>query len=446
LISFANFAPDRSHFDLKASDRIVNVIPQAASYGPFPSHSPLTPPLPEPPYGAFLAKDSLGNFHTFAASTGHIYRLDPMQAIDLIGGTTFDDLAPDAPRVMHLGVIGDFLFTGQTQDNVREVRWPGLNDETFWKVRQRSADVQPFPDGGKVQAICGFERGGLVFQEACIREMTLALDTPLIFTARKSVQDHGTVAPKSVVNAGSGGVFYLAQDGFYRYGAPPTPIGSEVVDGFFFDNVDPAYLYEVQGAVDPARKIVYWRWKSTAHQSEDTTDRVLAYHYGLNRWFPIEVELSWLMTAVSPGYTLEGLDSLGYTLETLPYSLDSRAWAGSQPLIAAFDSQFRLGIFAGTPMDAVLQTAEAELSKGKRTVVTGFRVVGDAATSTGRVGGKDTHAAPLDWGQPQTAGVTGIVPARKSARLHRFEVAIPGGQDWAHVHGLEPEARTEGRR
>ena len=145
-----------------------------------------------------------------------------------------------------------------------------------------------------------------------------------------------------------------------------------------------------------------------------------------------------LIDATTPGYTLDGLSILGLGLDQLPFALDSRAWTGSTPLIAAFDNDMRLGYFAGPPMQAKIQTVDSQLVAGKRSMITGFRPLADAAAITGRTATKETPGGDQRWRSEVPVNRTGLVPQITSGMFHRFEVTIPP-QRWSNTHGVYPE-------
>lgn len=485
MIPFAEFAPDKSVFDPSACNVLQNVLPQAQSFGPFPQFVPLTTALPARPQGAFLASEEAGQFTLFAGTETHLYKLnpgtlgwddisgstygtvdsanwsfqqfgtwviatngtDPVQYYDLAAPTVFADLSVSAPTALFSGVIGDFIMLLNTSLGNKTIQWSGLNQPQFWIPRQQSSDFQPFPDGGEIMGFSGFEKGGVIFHENCIREGALALDTSLIMTFRKTVENHGCVAPKSIVTTGAG-IFYLSQDGFYRYGAPPTPIGNERVDRFFINDIATEETYNVYGSEDPVRKIVYWAYRSRANTTARSYDKVIVYNYGTDKWSMLlpGTYLTGLIEATTPGYTLDSLDSLGIPLDDLPYSLDSRAWAGGSPTLAAFDTSFRLGFFSGSPLEAKLQTGTVALSQLGRTAVTGFRPLTDAESMSGRVAVRDRAGQADTWKLPAVGNRTGLIPSRASGRYHRFELTIPAGQTWEHVHGIDPVGIVEGQQ
>lgn len=486
MIPFADFAPDRSAFDPKACDILENCLPKANSYGPFPSFVALSLALSERPQGACLAFvgngsyllfvgtatklwkfnsatlgwtdiSKVGGYSTPSTETWHFTQfgntliatngVDPVQSIDVTTAVIFADLAASAPRARFVTSVGDFVMLSNLSTDRRMTQWSGLNQPTFWTPRQRSSDFQSFPSGSDIMNVVGGMTGALVLQNDSIWECALALDSPLVMTFKQAVSNHGCAAPRSAVQT-SQGVFYLSDDGFYKYGAPPIPIGNERVDQYFLDSISRTNIYNVYGSEDPSRKVVYWAYRSTANTLANSYDKVLCYHYALDKWSLLTPQtlMTGLVAAATPGYTLDSLDSLGLTVDTLPYSLDSRAWSGGTPTLAAFDSSYKLGFFTGSPLAARIQTGDVELTRGRRTYVSGFRVLGDAPTISGLVAVKDHAGQARVWKPSATNNRTGLIPARASGRFHRFELNMAAGVVWDDIHGVDPEARPEGQQ
>lgn len=486
MIPFASFEPDRSDFDPNVTDNVLNVMPTPSGYAPFPDKAVVSSALPGVCRGAFLARTSAGVYQTFAFTETKAYifngitdawddvskaattyavpsegswsvvqfgdyviatnGVDQPQFYNLASPGTFDNLAGSPPAGTVCAVVGDFLAMGGTDDyGPRSVAWSGINNSEYWTPGNRGSDYQIFPEGGEVLGIAGFERGAVVFQDNVIREMTVNLSSPFIFTFTKTDETRTIVAPRSIVRAG-GGIFFLTLEGFFRYGQPSQPIGNERIDRFFQSDVDFDYIWQTQGAADPINKVVYWRYKSVDGGSATATDRVLIYNYVLDKWSIANVDLTWIFPSTTPGETLESLDALGFTLDNFPTPFDSRLFAGGTPLIGGFDTDNKLVFFSGNPLEATLQTGDQSLAFPRRAFVNGFRPITDAPTVYGRVATKDRHGGSRVWGNEALVQSTGLIPARANGRLHRFEVRVPAGTEWSHMHGIEPQATPGGNR
>ena len=477
LIPFAQFGPDRSTFDVQFCDVIENCLPLQGGYGPFPSFTAFSQPLPEKPMGSYLAYVVNGAYRLFVGTQTKLYMFDidtlgwldksrpggyngasgvrwsmcqygdmllctngadEPQWIDLNTVTQFANM-PNAPKALVVSSVGDFVFFSHLASNQRMVQWSGLNQPFFYTPRERSSDFQAFPDGGEIMGCAAGPDGIVIFAAESLREGALSLETPLVFQFKQTVPNHGCLAPRSIVASGAG-IFYFSDDGFYKYGKPPQPIGVERIDRWFLENIQNSDIYDVYGGEDPNRKIVYWAFRSIDNQISGTYDKVLLYHYGIDQWSLLipGVILTGLIDATTPGYSLDGLNALGLGLDQLPFSLDSRAWTGSTPLIAAFDNNRRLGYFAGPPMQARIQTVDSQLVAGKRSMITGFRPLVDAASVNGRTATKETPGGEPRWRSEVPVNRTGLVPQITSGMFHRFEVTIPS-QRWSNTHGVYPE-------
>jgi hypothetical protein len=353
-----------------------------------------------------------------------------------------------------MSAVGDFLVIGEIASNPRLLRWSGINDTEHWTIRQRLSGQQEFPDGHDIMAVIGFERGGLIFQRNAVREMIPAYDTPLVFRFQKTEENRGAVAPTAIMGSGRD-VFYLADDGFYAYGQPSRNIGAQRVNQFFVDDSQASLIKDVQGAIDPVSHTVWWRYSSNANASDTTTDKMIGYNWELDRWTIVEIELSWVFTALSAGYTLEQLDNFSASLDALEFSLDSAAWKAGAPLLGAFNGDYKFGFFAGDPMEALLQTGDVHIptaigvagADDRRTFVRGFQPICDASTITGRVAKKARAGVARTWDDSQTVNTTtGVIPARNEGLFHRFEITVAADQDWTFVHGIQPDVTMGGKR
>src|SRR3990167_340647 len=275
-------------------------------YAPFPKIAAVSAALAAQPRGAIMARDDSGDQHIFVGTVTKLYKYNSSTlsfddvstaattyalptgeswsftqfGLDVIttnkvdgpyvwtlgSSSEFAALGGSPPLARVIGTVGDFVFLGETSTQSRQLRWSGVNNDAFWTVRQRLSDYQIFPDGQPITGIVGFERGGLVFQRRAIREIIPALQSDTIFEFRKTVEEHGCVAPSSLINA-RGNIFYLSEAGFYRYGNPPIPIGHNRVNDYFFSDINVGDTLLVQGVADPRWNRVYWRYRSSSHGS-----------------------------------------------------------------------------------------------------------------------------------------------------------------------------------
>jgi len=489
-LPFAQYAPDRAALDPAASDAIKNVIPTSNGYAPLLSPSPYSEALSDVCRGAILVVKADGTFNLFAGTLTGLYQLsgstawtdvsgpsapynlavgytwsfvqfgpyviatnisDPQQIFNLASSTDFADTAGSPPQARYVWTESGYVGIGQLVDNERRIMRSGLEDAEFWTVGQKGCTYQDLPDGGWVQGAVGSETGAFVFSQTNIRQLVNQPGLEIGFTLAVYETARGAVASNSIVRAGQT-IAFLCEDGFYILGQPSTPIGAERVDRTFLADIDLDYLDQVQGVSDPVRKMFWWRYKSISGGTDNYTDKLIGYNWMLDRWTYAEVNLEWLISMATVGYTLEELDTvLGFTnIDTMTTSLDSRIWKGGRPAFAGFDTDHKLGFFEGDAMEALLETSTMLLGgEGRRGYVSGFRPVGDVSGAYGQIATAETIGGALAWGSEAAQGTTGLVPVRASGRAQRLRLRIPAATSWSDILGLEvpPESvKQAGRR
>src|SRR5690606_23052065 len=132
-------------------------------------------------------------------------------------------------------------------------------------------------------------------------------------------------------------------------------IGRERVDRFFFEDLDKTELRMCIGASDPRSTRALWAYKSTSGQT-GLYDKIIGFDYVLDRWFTIEMTGEYLLGMSQPGITLEALDDISASIDDLGATLDSFA-VSTQPLIAQFNSDHKMGFFSGSNLEATLETS-----------------------------------------------------------------------------------------
>ena len=267
--------------------------------------------------------------------------------------------------------------------------------------------------------------------------------SPLIFQIDRISQDKGLFAPYSIIRAGELIFFYSAQ-GFFKIapGGIPEAIGREKVDRTFFDDLDKTELRMFIGASDPRGTRAFWAYKSTSGTT-GLYDKILGYDYLLERFFPISMTGEYLLGMSQPGITLEALDDISASIDDLGATLDSFA-VSTQPLLAQFNSDHKMGFFSGPKLEANLETSE-QGTDGQRIRVGGFRPITDAPTVYGSASTRETQQEAVTAGAEILINSrTGLCDLNTSTRYSRFKVRIPAATLWTFANGVEPKVKTEG--
>lgn len=482
IVPFGAFQPDIYDLNASVASEARGVLPGANSYVPWPQMAAGSLALADKCHGAVLVRAPSGTFMVFAGTKTKLYKFagattawtdvsgaaysvdddarwsfalfgkylvavninDAPQFIDVDAGVVFADLGGSPPKAHYAKTVGDFVVLSAIEDMPDTIQWCGRNAVDVWTPGTQDADYQQFSDGGSVAGVTNLETG-LVFQGEAIRRFA-PVSTRAIFQFARIESAQGSISPASIIEV-KGTAFYLSENGFAAIGADNVsiPIGIDAVTNWFLDDVNTNAIPMVCGAIDPARPRIFWAY-STGSNSDVDHDSIICFDIALKRWTYARVDLQFIMPAAVPGTTLEALDSLGYTLDTLPFSLDSSLWSGGLPLLASFTSDNKLGFFAGSPMAAVLETAEFQPIPGRRSFVRGFRPATDAASLTCQVGVRENLNAARNWSGASALNSFGTTPLRASGRYARGRLSIDAGETWTHAQGLEPDIVQAGQR
>lgn len=389
-----------------------------------------------------LSSDEQWQFAQFGNLVKATQKNAVLQTYTIGTSTAFADNAGSPPQASYISVVGRFLVLSGLLSFPFRIQWSGLNDTTNWTSGVGSSDFQDFPDGGIVRGVAGGEFG-TVFQDQAIRRMSYIPGSPLIFQIERIAQDLGLFGPYSIVRAGSLIFFHSAQ-GFYKIapGGIPEQVGRERVDRTFFADLDKTELRMFIGASDPRSTRAFWAYKSTSGAT-GLYDKIIGYDYALDRFFPISMTGEYLLGMSQPGITLENLDTLSASIDALAASLDSFA-VSTQPLIAQFNSDHKMGFFSGASLEATMETAE-QGADGEQVFCSGFRPVTDAATVYGSLSYRNLISeAPTSLPEIARNSRTGNCDLRRSTKFTRMKIRVPAATLWTYAAGVHPNIVPDG--
>ena len=430
--------------------------------------------------GGHWSMTSFGD-HVIAANG-----IDEIQTLTL-GEANFTALQPGdaeavppvaaAPVAKYLAVVKDFLMVGNTIDDVDGPRpyrvwWSSINDPTHWptpgtlEAQQLMSDYQDLVQtdlGNVTQLVSGFAPGSdvVIFCTGGIWTATFT-GPPLIFSFRVAQGASGTQAPRSVIidhaRDQAGAIrpvcYYLSGDGFAAFdGSTSFPIGAQKWDALFWRELDDQYLSYVQAARDPRTRSVIWAYPTIG--SQGLLSRLLVYNWELSRASYIDLDppvnhVEFLTTAMfGTTYHLDNIDFLFPSgLESNQPSFDDPFWTGNlAQRLSFFDREHRLGIGGGPAMAPTLETAEMQPNDGKRAWVRMTRPLNDGSPSaTVAVGHRERQTDPITWEPPVAVNQIGECPQRVTGRYIRFRMAMPAGQTFRHLQGIDMDLIPEGSR
>lgn len=480
IIQFGEYLPDAPDFLKQGVVEAKNVVPAGPSYQSFPSPVVYSNGLDDRCQGAFSTKDSDGLTANFAGDNAKLYKSaasvyadvsqvggyttspeenwnfaqfgdvviatnfsDNPQSYTLGTSTDFADLTTDL-KARYCTIVRNFVVFGNTNDPVdgnvpHRVRWSALNDPTDYTVSPvTQSDYNDMNSTyGWVRQVVGGEYG-VIFQERCISRMIYA-GSPLVFQFDEVEIGRGTQCPGSVVKIGNS-IFYLGIDGFYIFdGNQSIPIGEGKINQTFYADFDISYSNRVYAAADLDKQIVYVAYPG-AGNTDGRANKMLCYNYAPNamtRWTYVEdIDLDYIYTSMSEGYTLEDLDSISTDLDALEFSLDSRVWTGNNFLFSGFNSSHQQVNFTGSALTALIETAENQLTQARITNLLRARPLIDGAGAvTIQIGTRNNLSDAVTWGSVIPTDSTGEFQLRSNARYHRARLSVSGG--FNHAQGVE---------
>jgi hypothetical protein len=497
-VPVGEWLPDLPDFQNPGSPVIQNVVPKSPeSYGPISGISTYSGALGARCQGSYAGLDSSGNVNIFAGDATKLYRLvsgttswasvnstsstysiasDSMWKFTFMNGrviatdfadvpqnflvdsaTQFATLSSGAPKARYCAVVKNFLALANTSDSTygtqpQAVWWSALNDPTNFPTPGTAAAQQVqsdfnnlYGEGGWIQGIVGNlgTADGAVFMEHAVWSMVYA-GPPGVFSFLPAEGVRGTPAPNSIVQLGAI-VYYLGEDGFYAFdGTNSIPIGANKVDKYFYTNVDQSNMFRIVGAADPLNKNIIWAVPWTGNVSGNP-NVLFIYNWVLNRWSMAFVTVETIGRTLSFGYTLDQLDTFG-TLDTLPFSLDSRIWTGGGVSLGAFDANHKLNFFNGTNLSPTVQTSETQPFPGKRGLIRSARPLVDGGTPSIAIATRDLITNAPVFGNAVALNALGSCPQYTSGRYLRGQIALPAGSSFSHIQGIEVEGEEQGEQ
>jgi len=470
-VTFGEWLPDQPGV-IGALTTARNCYPKAVGYGPFPQEVDYSDDAPQALTAAAAAKDTNSITSIYAAGTTRLFKLDTsdfswddisattysgtsgwkftqfgnsliaanesntMQYIDVMSGTTFANLAIDAPKAKFVTVVRDFVVSGYQTANKNRVQWSGINNEATWTTSAvTQADFQDLPDGGFVQGITGGEFGIVLLERSIVRMSYVG--TPLIFQFDNIARNRGCFEPNSVIQW-QGITYFLGDDGFYACdGQNLKNIGAEKVNRYFFNSLKESDLGNMSAAIDPINNLVVWGYPSV-----DTDYRVLIYHIATGRWSYADSSATRVAPVSTPSITLEGLDTFSASIDALGVSLDSRTWLGGKLLLLGLKGS-KLITFTGAPKTATIETSDIE-TDSNQSMVTMIKPIVDNGTGSASVASRLQLNQTVSFPSVTAANSENRIGTRSYGRYHRVKLEPSG--DWTTAIGMDVDIQSAGTR
>jgi len=484
MINFGEWLPDQPDLNNKGVTVAKNVIPAAAGYRGLNSFEAVSNAATDNLKGIFAAKDNADNVSLFAGDSGKLYAFnagtnalddkskgggysltskekwrfvqfgtsviaaggigETLQKWTLGSSSAFADVANSPPKADFIAVVRDQVWLANIDEGSGRVpfrtRWSAINDETGWTTGTNQSDFQDIVDAGAITGLVGGSYA-VILLERGIATATY-VGSPLIYQIDRIENARGCNYAGSVASIGRL-VFYLSDDGFYAFdGQKSNSIGAEKVNKWFFDNFNSAHIDKMSAAIDPTNQIVAWSFVSNDSVG-GTPDKILIYNYAVGKWSYAEVQADLIAPFFTAGYTLEALNNLSSSIDSLPASLDSPLFKGGSFLFGGSLNKKIYG-FTGQPLPATIETGEFTLTNGRHTLVARTVPYFRDGSVTMQVGVRDRQDDAVTFDTASSLTDEGFCEHRVQGRFHRARMNISG--DWDFAQGLDIEGRPLGRR
>jgi hypothetical protein len=488
-VIFGEWLPDQPALENAGLVEARNCLPVDSSYTEFGSVNTSDDALADPPTGAYATVDDAGDPEIYAGTTDALYEkvgsswTDRTPASPYTSGANdywrfvqfdnyviatnyadvpqkkvvgesadFEDLAEtgDAPRARQVGVINRFVFLGDIDDGTDVLpfasQWCAIDDVTNWPVPATSTarSVQSGREVhnsvyGPVTAYSYGQFWGLIFQKRAITRATY-VGGDRVFQFETFEQNRGCWAPQSMIQVG-GLCYFLAHDGWcVTDGQSVIPIGDGKIDRWFYSRVDQTRLAEITSGVDWTNKCILWNFPDSG-ATDTATNFILALNFQTKRFSYAEVSVQLLLQSYSEAMTLEGLDALYSSIDTMSISFDSPTWQGGTPMAMCFESD-KLGNLSGEPLDALFETGETAPNPFGYTFIRGARplVTGQPSSITMQIGYRNNQDESRSYtNQVARFTRTGVCDFLLNGRFLSARINVSGGFDRATGLGVDSE-------
>jgi hypothetical protein len=397
--------------------------------------------------GAYaVASSDMLQFTQFGDTVIAVNGTDAAQKYTIASSTNYAALGGSPPVGRFVCTIRDFVQIGRISGAKNRVQWSAINNAEGWTVGTDQSDLQDIPEGGQVMGMVGDGSGqGRVIMEGSVYSQTY-IGSPAIFQFDKISSQLGCCAENSI-STYEQSVFFLAWDGFHMIGPDRSisPIGDQQIDDYFWADVNQAFLFRVQGIVEPLNKRYIVGYPSN-NSSTGLIDKLLIYSFTLGRWSRAEMSLEYMMPFLSSvGYNTDTIDAVIGNTDATSFLVDTNQFLGlGGAALAAFTPNHIIATFSGATLEALVDTTEAQITPGRQTFVREVWPYCDGGTLSMYLGTRDKPTDAVSWSSEVSMNTVGFCPFRSRARFHRGRVKVAAGGTWTHLQGIQPVGRAEG--
>jgi hypothetical protein len=255
--------------------------------------------------------------------------------------------------------------------------------------------------------------------------------------------EFGCVGQEAVCDIG-GAHFVVGPDDIWLFdGTRPRSLGEGTVKEWFYRDLSPTYRSRVICAYDRASARVWVFYPSVA--STGSLDSALVFGIAKGRWGRANRTIEAVFRFVAPGVTMDTLDSVGATFDTLPMvPFDSPTWNAAATSLAIFDSGHNLRALTGTSEASQMTTGDLGEDWGASFVNrVALRFIKEPTTSSAVGATRETQGGPLTTRSNSQIRDDNAYDVAQDGRWHAFTFDFTGDVECS---GLLLDAQAAGTR
>lgn len=274
----------------------------------------------------------------------------------------FSDIA-SAPKAKIIFSVGSFVMALNTSDvtfGVSPDRWwcCAQSDETNW-----TPSVATLATSGRLVSSPGQITAGGRLGDYAVAYKNRAIYVGQ-FVGAPAVWDWQLVAGGEAGCVGQeawcdigGPHFVVGQEEMYIFdGQRPVPVGKGEVNDWFFANSEPSIRYKIKCFFDRTTNLIHICYPSLG---ATVCDKVLSYHTVSKRWAKSDMQCEALLNYVTPGVTIDGMDTFAATIDASTVPFDSNFWIAGGRSFARFNSANTLRSMTGPSTTCSFTTGDA---------------------------------------------------------------------------------------
>lgn len=487
MITFGKWLPDLAP-TVDCLEVCKNLLPYYNRLYPLPDLTPYSSnTLSGTPLVMFKILTVDGTPHVFAASTTRIYKLingvltdrsksggystgtsdtwshtiygnmliatnnaDPIQKLTDIFSGTFADLGGTPPLAKFVCMFKDHLFLGGTTESgtfySRRVFRSKQGDPENWAVDSATGcGFYDLPSWG--ENITGMVVNGdylFVYMNNSIWMISF-IGPPLWFAYNKIYDGTSALGQGCIANIGNSiNIVLTPSDVLKVSGGIVSSLGVGIRS--VLKDINQAFPNRITNVVDKERRLIIWAYPTTG-STDGMPDRLLIYNYEEDRFTSANLSLYCVGDLTVGGTTLDGLDTMFPTFDSVKLSFDSNLWSLNTPSIGGIDQFKYVSTFSGTPLVGRIVTSETELdSVGMLTQVRPNIDVGGESGSmvTLTVSSRMDQSSSLVEHPYVTMNSKGLCNLRVTGRFFKARFDIAGNH--SGFYGYTPTIVQRGRR